>query len=151
VRTGTSSLRWAASLALALLAAAGSDRASAAPSPQAPPVKRYVLRAEIVRLPDGPDAYLTLRHEAVDDFTNETGEVVGMNSMVMPFPVEKKVSLDGLAVGDKVEVTMAVDWGEGYFQLERVQKLPRSTKLHFGKARKGGQPRPAEPGQEARP
>jgi Cu/Ag efflux protein CusF len=151
VRPRSSSRRRAAWTALVLLIAAMTHRANAASSPQAPPVKRYILRAEIVRLPDGPDAYLTLRHEAVDDFTNETGEVVGMDSMVMPFPVEKKVSLAGLAVGDKIEVIMAIDWSEGYLLLERVRKLPPSTKLHFGKARKGGQSPPADPGREERP
>jgi Cu/Ag efflux protein CusF len=102
------------------------------------PVKRYSIRAEVVRLPEKPGGYLTLRHEAVDDFTDMDGAVVGMDSMTMQFPVARGASPDGLAVGDKVEATLVVDWDQGYMLLERVSRLPGGTTLHFGKARPRG-------------
>jgi hypothetical protein len=100
------------------------------------------MRAEIVSLPEKPGEYLTLRHEAIDDFTDVTGAVVGMDSMVMPFPVADDTSLDGLAVGDKIEAILEMDWAEGTCQLERIKKLPAGTALHFGKARRAGKAPP---------
>jgi hypothetical protein len=124
---------WAALTLLVVLAGALDPRASAdAPSSK---VQRYTLRAEVTGLPAGPGTFLMLRHEAIDDFVGDSGAVVGMDSMVMPFPVANKVSLDGLAVGDKIEATLVVDWEQPYFELERIQKLPQATVLHFGKAR----------------
>jgi hypothetical protein len=38
----------------------------------------------------------------VDDFTDETGAVVGMNSMTMSLPVGREASLKGITVGDKI-------------------------------------------------
>ncbi len=98
------------------------------------------MRAEIVHLPDRPDGYVTLRHEPVDDFTDESGAVVGMNSMTMDFPLARGASLNGLTVGDKIEATLEVDWDQGFMQLDRIEKLPRATVLRFGKARPAGNP-----------
>jgi hypothetical protein len=95
-----------------------------------------------VRLPEKSGGYLMLRHEAVDDFTDESGSVVGMDSMVMPFPIAQGASLDGVAVGDKIEATMEIDWSQGFMQLERIKKLPPETALHFGKARRGAKAPP---------
>ena len=100
------------------------------------------MRAEVMQLPEKPGGYVMLRHEAVDDFTDESGAVVGMDSMVMPFPVARGNSLDGLAVGDKIEAVMEVDWSQGFMQLERIKKLPPETALHFGKARRAGKAPP---------
>lgn len=121
-------------LAVLLVLAPIASSAGTAPPASTQPVKRYTIRAEIVRLPRKVGEYLTLHHEALDSFTSETGEVVGMDSMVMPFPLDKGVSLEGLAAGDKIEAVMVVDWAEGYMQLEHIRKLPRTTVLHFGKA-----------------
>jgi Cu/Ag efflux protein CusF len=113
-------------------------------------VRRYTVRAEVVRLPEKPGGYLMLRHEAVDEFTDESGTVVGMDSMVMPFPVARSASLEGLSVGDKIEATLEVDWAQGFMQLEHIQKLPRQTTLHFGKARRAGKasPHSADPTEQ---
>jgi Cu/Ag efflux protein CusF len=148
-RASSRSAAWAAVLAV-LCVVAGTRRAGASSEPAAPGVKRYTLRAEVVRLPEKPGGNLMLRHEAVDDFTDESGAVVGMDSMVMPFPVARGASLDGLAVGDKIEATLEVDWAQGFMQLERIQKLPRQTALHFGKARRPGKTSPHS-GEEQRP
>ena len=97
-------------------------------------VRRYTVRAEVVSLPSQPGGDLTLRHESIDDFRDETGAVVGMSSMVMPFPVARGVSLDGLAPDAKVEAILAVDWERVVYQIERIRKLPPGTVLHLGKA-----------------
>jgi Cu/Ag efflux protein CusF len=128
--------RWTA-LAL-MIAVAGPHPVRASPEAPSSKVKRYPIRAEIVQMPDRPGGYVTLRHEAIDDFTDESGAVVGMNSMVMGFPVAREASLNGLAVGDKIEAVLEVDWDQGFMQLERIAKLPRETALHFGKARRPG-------------
>jgi len=112
----------------------GSRPASASPEVSAPPVRRYTIRAEVVRLPERPGGDLTLRHEAVEDFTDIAGEVVGMDSMTMPFPVARGAWPNGLEVGDKVVALLVVNWEEGFQVLERITKLPRDTQLHFGRA-----------------
>jgi Cu/Ag efflux protein CusF len=130
--------RWTALALLVVLAGPSSARAS--PDSPSSKVKHYTMRAEVVQMPDRPDGYVTLRHEPIDEFTDETGKVVGMNSMVMPFPVGRGTSLKGIAVGDKIEATLAVDWDQGFMELQRITKLPRQTALHFGKARQAGNP-----------
>jgi len=38
-------------------------------------------------------------------------------------------------VGDKIEAVLVVKRGQGFQLLERITRLPRETKLRFGKAR----------------
>jgi len=112
------------------------SQASASPEDSVPSVRRYTIRAEVMGLPETRGGDLTLRHEAVDDFTDIAGTVVGMNSMTMSFPVARGAMPHGLKVGDKVEAILVVDWGRGFQVLEHIRKLPRETALHFRKARK---------------
>jgi len=128
--------RWAA-LAL-LVAVANPSSARASPDAPGSKVKHYTVRAEVVEMPDRPGGSVTLRHEAVDDFTDETGVVVGMNSMIMPFPVGREASLKGIMVGDKIEAAFVIDWEQGFMELERITKLPRETVLRYRKARLAG-------------
>jgi Cu/Ag efflux protein CusF len=123
-------------VALALLCAVEGCRGAGGTSDaQAQAVRRYTVRGEVVRLPEKPGGDLMLRHEPIDDFVDGSGIVVGMDSMVMPFQVAADASLEGLAVGDKTEVVLEVDWAHGGYRLERVKKLPPETQLRFGKAR----------------
>jgi Cu/Ag efflux protein CusF len=133
--TPTASRR-AAMAALALVGAvAGSGHARAVPRAEGKrPLRRYTIRAEVVRLPERPGGDVVLRHEAVDDFTDMDGAVVGMDSMTMPFPVARGAWPEGVKVGDKLEALLVVDWGKGFQVLERVSKLPTGTQLHFRKA-----------------
>jgi len=133
--------RWAAWAGLAMLAtvtSVGSDRAVAEDPPQ--PVRRYKVRAEIVRMPERPGGYLMVRHEAVDEFVDVTGELVGMDSMVMEFPVAKDASVAGLKAGDKIEALLEVDFSKGFGELEHIRKLPSETVLQFRKARPAANP-----------
>lgn len=101
---------------------------AAAPEPHV-----YTVRGEIVSLPEAgnPRADLRIKHEAIDNY-RRGDKVVGMNAMTMPFPVAEGVSLEGLAVGDKVEFVFEVQMPQ--YQITRITKLPADTVLEFRKA-----------------
>jgi len=81
-----------------------------------------------------PGGELVLRHEAIPDFTDKSGAVVGMDSMVMPFPIPANLSLVGLTPGDKIEFVFSVDWAQSRYLVESIKKLPAETTLKMGKA-----------------
>lgn len=92
-------------------------------------MQHYEVRGELIRLPVG-DRPMQIRHEAIPNFRNMQGEVVGMDAMTMPFPVAPGVSLDGLAVGDRVRFDFEVRWGgRPPYQIVRIEKLPEGTVL----------------------
>lgn len=100
--------------------------------------RSYTVRGQVVQLPDpgNPGTGLSLNHEAVDDFVDRTGEVVGMDPMSMPFPIAKNLSLEGIQVGDVVEFKLRVDWGgDPEVEITEVRKLPAGTKLVFRAAK----------------
>jgi Cu/Ag efflux protein CusF len=102
--------------------------------PTAAPDATYTTRAVIEQLPEAgkPQTQLRCHHEAVDDFKNAEGKVVGMSAMVMDFPPAKGVSLDGLKVGDKVLMTWSVWWEHTPNWLAmKIVKLPDDTVLEF--------------------
>lgn len=113
------------------------DDAGTAPQAAEDDARRYEVRGEITAVPDPEDplSNLVIRHEAIDDFVSFEGEVVGMSSMSMPFPVADDVSLEGVEVGDKVEFTLLVDWeGDPAYQVVRLEELPADTELEYRKA-----------------
>ena len=100
--------------------------------------RTYTTRGQVVQLPDpaNPGTGLTLNHEAVDQFVDRQGELVGMDPMSMPYPVAKDVSLEGIQVGDVVEFKWHVDWdAEPSAEIIGVRKLPAGTKLDFRAAK----------------
>jgi len=104
-------------------------------------VQNYEVRGQITGLPDDadPQANLTIRHEAIDQFVSMNGEVVGMSSMSMPFPVADEVDLGEMEVGDKVRFTLTVDWdGDPAYQVTTMETLPEDTELEYRKARPAG-------------
>lgn len=123
----------------ALPACDGRDTAASTAANRGEPDATYETRGIIEELPDPANRFSELRihHEAIPEFKDHTGAVVGMNAMVMHFPVAKGVSLDGFKVGDKVRVTFVV-WskpGERGWELREIEKLDAATALHFGPAR----------------
>jgi Copper binding periplasmic protein CusF len=94
----------------------------------------YTVRGVVERLPQagGPDSGLYIHHAAIPNFRDGHGRVVGMMSMTMPFPVAAGVSLAGIAPGDAVEFTFAVEWKHptGY-EVIRIRKLPAGTAVDF--------------------
>jgi len=107
-------------------------------APAGSEVHSYDIRGEIVELPDPGDPLsgLYIHHEAVDGWVSMEGEVVGMDSMTMPFPVADDLSFEGIEAGDKVTFTLQVAYdGDPTFQVTRVEKLPDDTELDFRSAR----------------
>jgi Cu/Ag efflux protein CusF len=94
----------------------------------------YVVRGEVVGLPDPayPTVGFYVRHEAIDDFRAADGTIAGMNAMTMQFPLTDPSLLQGVNVGDKVELTYLVDWhGEPMQDVTALRKLAPDTELEF--------------------
>ncbi|MEO1128382.1 MAG: hypothetical protein AAFX05_01595 [Planctomycetota bacterium] len=111
----------------------------------------YVVRGEVVALPDDMLSDFKVRHEAIPEYRRPDGKL-GMDVMSMPFwpPVgmpESDIeperiegfSLEGIEIGDKVAVTFEVRMTDsdildytlvGYYAT-RVEKLPADTELDF--------------------
>jgi Cu/Ag efflux protein CusF len=133
-----------ASLALLVAAAACRDGASSRQAASdAAALRHYAVRGEIVKLPAPGTAepQVMIRHEPIDDFADQSGKIVGMGAMTMPFDVGPGVSLEALRPGDKVEATLAVGWSPAVLRIERLRKLPADTVLRTGPAHPGA-PRP---------
>ena len=123
--------RTAAWLSVSVLAAVVGSCGREAPPP---PADVYTVRGVVERLPHagGPDSGLYIHHAAIPSFRDEHGKVVGMMSMTMPFPVAAGVSLVGIAPGDLVEFTFAVEWKQpGGYRITRIEKLPPGTVVDF--------------------
>jgi Cu/Ag efflux protein CusF len=123
----------AAFLSAALCVGAAGCRRDAPPA-AAGAVDLYNVRGEIVRLPDpaAPAPEMSIRHEAIPDFRDRNGAVVGMQAMVMPFRVGSDVSLEGLEPGDKILFRFAMDWQRNRLEIEAIEELPPETELRFG-------------------
>lgn len=97
----------------------------------------FTTRGKVVMLPDKakPTSEFQVHHEAIDDFDMGTGKK-GMDSMIMPFPLAKNVSLEGLAVGDIIELTFVVWTTPGIrgYEVTALKELPPETTLEFRKA-----------------
>lgn len=110
-----------------------------APPPIKPPTAVYTVRGTVDQIPiDGePQTEFRVHHEAIDNFKNQSGLVVGMSAMTMPFPLGPGVRLDGVGVGDHVELTFAIWWDQEApeYHITRLRKLPAETKLEFREAR----------------
>ena len=113
---------------------------SASPPPAQAGARVYVVRGEVVQAPSPVVAgiQVLVRHEAIDDFVDASGKVVGMDAMVMPFEAAASAAPKDLAAGDKVEVRFSMDWKEPRLRVERIQRLPPGTALEFRAARAAG-------------
>lgn len=85
-----------------------------------------------------------IRHMQIMDFKGADGEIPetadgipGMRSMTMPFPMADGVSLDGFAVGDKVEFDFAVSWdgARPSWEVTRIVKLDPTVEIDFSNAK----------------
>lgn len=92
----------------------------------------YTVRARVTQLPDGsPSGGFYARHERIPDYVSVNGSI-GMDTMVMPFTILDDSVLEGIAVGDVVEIT----YGESFRPTVKqgvisVTKLPADTALSF--------------------
>ena len=108
--------------------------ATACEKPPAAPPESYRVRAQVRQLPvpDAPSGEILVRHEAIPGFKNADGEVVGMESMSMPFPLDDVALVAGLAAGDRIEMTFEVSWhGGNPLAVTAIEKLPADTRLAF--------------------
>ncbi len=131
------SLRPSAALACLLLGLSiPACRRDPAPAPGGVGPHTYTVRAEVLRLPDPskPGAELVVRHEAIDDFVDDSGAGVGMDAMEMPLPASASVPARGLAVGDAVSLRFTVDFAGPTLRVEQLERLPPGTALRFGPA-----------------
>jgi hypothetical protein len=97
----------------------------------------YVIRGEVISVPQAgkPGTEFIIKHEPIDNFRSDTGQIVGMNTMGMPFTPGKGVSLEGIKPGDKIEMRWFLQWKpEAKEYVESVRKLPSETQLRFGEA-----------------
>lgn len=114
--------------------------ACSAPPPAPSGARAYVVRGEIVQRPSPVVAGIEVlvRHEAIDDFVDASGKVVGMDAMIMPFEVDPSAAPKDLVAGDKVEVRFTMDWKEPRLRVERIERLPPGTVVTFRAARAAG-------------
>ena len=97
-------------------------------------ISRYDVRGRIAQAIDRTTSKpsIWLEHEAIPDFVGITGEVEGMDSMVMPFAVADGLDLSGLEVGSKVRFELTVDWSAKVpGRITRIETLPAETALSF--------------------
>ncbi|HET9225540.1 MAG TPA: hypothetical protein VFR31_02660 [Thermoanaerobaculia bacterium] len=100
--------------------------------------RTYTVRGQVIQLPDpnNPGTGIYVNHEAIDEFVTRDGEMTGMDPMGMSFPVNDKVSLEGIQVRDLIELKLHVDWGaETEVEIVEIRELPPDTKLDFRAAR----------------
>lgn len=90
----------------------------------------------------GGDAQI--RHMQIVDFKGADGSIPetadgipGMRSMTMPFPMADGVSLDGFAVGDKIEFDFAVSWdgARPSWEVTRLVKLDPAIEIDYSNAK----------------
>jgi Copper binding periplasmic protein CusF len=126
-------------------------------SPVSPSGTTYAVRGEIERLPDpatsGSAREIWIRHESVPEFENSAGEVVGMESMTMPFQLAADASVEGLQVGDRVAFELRVDWqGKGApAEVSGLRKLASGTALEFDAPADANAPAAADDGASGQP
>jgi hypothetical protein len=116
----------------------GEVRPSNFTAPNAKPDATYRVRGKVTELPivGKPSSELRVHHEAIDDFKDDQGKVVGMSAMVMEFPPLKGVDVSQLKVGDKVEIEFSVWWTQlPPWAATKITVLPPETELEFRRAR----------------
>jgi hypothetical protein len=115
--------------------------------PKTPAERTYTLRGRITGFPNPPKESLRIHHEALPDFTDAEGKVIGMDEMEMHFPfVAPDVSFDGLKLNEPIEATMEMRYkSEPRFLITRITKLPEDTKLNLGKIEVDEAAAPAAP------
>ena len=98
-------------------------------------VDSYTVRAMVSSLPDpaNPLSEFAVHHERIDSFKGPGGQL-GMNVMVMPFPLAPGLSINELTPGDIISMTFTVDFDIKLdkpvaYRVVAWQPLPESTKL----------------------
>jgi Cu/Ag efflux protein CusF len=115
-------------LAFAPFALVSCDRSTAAVASST-----HTVRARVVSMPGASarNKMMTAHHEEIPAWDRGDG-TKGMNAMVMPFPLGKGVTLEGITEGDVIEIVV-VQYSSGPvpYEATSIRKLPRETKLSF--------------------
>lgn len=115
-------------LAFAPFALVSCDRSTAAVASST-----HTVRARVVSMPGASarNKMMTAHHEEIPAWDRGDG-TKGMNAMVMPFPLGKGVTLEGITEGDVIEIVV-VQYPSGPvpYEATSIRKLPRETKLTF--------------------
>lgn len=123
---------------ICVIMAAGCSRGKTKEQPVAAnDAQTYLVRGEVISVPQAgkPGKQFIVRHEPIDNFQSDTGQIVGMSTMGMPFTPGKGVSLEGIKPGDNIEMRWFMQWKpEAREYVESVRKLPSETQLRFGEA-----------------
>jgi Cu/Ag efflux protein CusF len=110
---------------------------------QASPDLYEGILGELTEVPiaDDPSTGLKIHHQQIIDFKNEAGEVhvnskgiAGMPAMTMPYPVGEGVSIEGLAIGDKIRFSFRVNWGGSTgpaWEITTIEKIDPATEIDF--------------------
>lgn len=92
----------------------------------------YTTRAVVLSLPgESVTQEFIVHHETIPDYRSINGSI-GMNEMAMPIPVPDRSVLEGIAIGDKIELT----FGERFepdqaMGVISIKKLPADTELNL--------------------
>lgn len=119
---------------------------AARPPIAGPGDRDYTVRGRLSKLPvAGKPPEIRATHEAIDDFLDGQGRVVGMGAMDMEFPLGPGVSASGLALGDMLEIDFSVRFDRSagdsapipVWFATRLKPLPPGTPLVMREARSG--------------
>lgn len=115
-------------------ACSGGVREGAGEEAIAPAVQTYQVRGQVIGLPEAGREAITIRHEPIPEFVGFDGEVEGMESMAMPFPLGDGLDPSGIESGDKVRFTLEVEWEDDDlpYRITRIERLPAETALDWG-------------------
>lgn len=101
----------------------------------------YTTRGVIISLP-GEKAYeeFIIHHETIPEYISINGSV-GMNEMAMPIPVPDKSILEGIVVGDKVELVFGERFEPDHLMgVVSIKKLPDDAEMNLGATSQGAKP-----------
>jgi len=97
-------------------------------SSHAQDVFSYSVKGVIKALPGNGRASneLIVKHEAIPNYRDEAGNIVGMDAMTMPFYLSKTVKAEGFTVGDQIEMLVEQRLRPSF--TEEVVSLKKSAK-----------------------
>jgi Cu/Ag efflux protein CusF len=90
-------------------------------------VYSYTVKGVVKALPGNGRAAneILVKHEPIPDYRDQSGKVVGMMAMTMPFYLSEKLSAEGIKVGDNVEMVveqrLAPRYSESVVALKKVE------------------------------
>ena len=105
----------------------------------------YTTRGIVLSLPgERVTQEFIVHHETIPEYISINGSI-GMNEMAMPIPVPDKRVLEGIAVGDKVELVFGERFEPNHkMGLISITKLPKDTELNLGETTSGAKPQAAD-------